>query len=64
MTIEEIRANAPEGATHYMVSTIILGNESNVTYFKHDNGRYFEYFSHHFARYETGICRSLIKPLQ
>ena len=59
MTHEEAKKM---GATHYMKSTIDLGGE-HVTYFKNIDGKYFEYFSHHFARYETGVCSSLIKPL-
>lgn len=62
MTIEEIRKGAPEFATHYMESPINLGFEC-VTYFMLVDGKYFEYFSNHFARYETGVCHSLIKPL-
>lgn len=63
MTNEEIKANAPEGATHYMLSVISLGDGDTITYFKYEDGKYFEFFSHHFARYETGVCHSLIKPL-
>lgn len=63
MTLDEIRKNKPEGATHYMMSMLFLGHGDNITYFKYEGGRYFEYFAHHFARYETGVCSSLIKPL-
>lgn len=62
MTLEEIKRNAPSGATHYMESSIELGGDC-ATYFKKIDGKYFEYFSHHFARYETGVCSNLIKPL-
>ena len=63
MTSQEIKDRAPHGATHYMLSMLYLGDGDTITYFKYDGGRYFEYFSHHFARYETGVCSSLIKPL-
>lgn len=63
MTPEEIRKNAPEGATHYMKSIIFLDSVDLITYFKCENGKFFEYFAHHFARYETGVCPTLIKPL-
>ena len=63
MTEQEIRDKAPCGATHYMLSMLYLGDGDTITYFKCEGGRYFEYFAHHFARYETGVCRSLIKPL-
>lgn len=63
IALDEIRKQAPEGATHYMLSTLYLGDGDTITYFKHDGERYFEYFAHHFARYETGVCHSLIKPL-
>ena len=63
MNIDEIKRNAPDGATHYMLSMLYLGDGDTITYFKYDGGRYFEYFSHYFARYETGVCHSLIKPL-
>lgn len=62
MTIEEIRRNAPDGATHYMECIIDLGFEC-ITFFKFSNGKYYEYFSNHFARYETGIEHGIIKPL-
>ena len=63
MTIEEIRKNKPDGATHYMKSFLRLGDSDTITYFKCEGGKYFEYFSHHFAKYETGVCKDLIKPL-
>ena len=63
MTRQQIKANAPEGATHYMLSMLHLGDGDTITYFKYEGGRYYEYFSRHFARYETGVCHNLIKPL-
>lgn len=63
ITLDEIRSKAPEGATHYIMSMLFLGDGDNITYFKYEGGRYFEYFAHHFTRYETSVCSSLIKPL-
>ncbi|QHJ79185.1 MAG: hypothetical protein [Caudoviricetes sp.] len=63
ISIDEIKSKAPSGTTHYMVSTLILMDGDSVTYFKFSGGKYYEYFSHHFARYETGVCHKLIKPL-
>lgn len=58
-----IKQNAPEGATHYSISPVKLSEVDFITYFKYEDGKYFEYFSNHFARYESGIDHMLIKPL-
>lgn len=59
MTKEEAKKM---GATHYMDCTIDLGFNC-ITYFKLKDGKFYEYFANHFARYETGVNVELIKPL-
>lgn len=62
MTPQQIKDNKPDGATHYIVMEMIWITP-RVYYFKLDNGRLYEWFSTHYAPYETGFRRSELKPL-
>lgn len=65
MTLEEIKANAPDGATHYRPERLELNDEYGFLYYKYIDGKLYGYCFGEWSRSCMGkITQSLsLKPL-